>query len=287
MSDGAAGITNATAIGAFSQVTESNALVLGSISGINSANEDTYVGIGTTNPDRQLVVEGEQALIRFTRYYSDAIHAPALLMEHSRGTRSAPADMVPGDYLGKVQFRGRVSGNMPEYGVFAFVASDLNQNGRFSFIDRDLTTERVSILNTGNMGIGTTTPTERLHVVGNIKVTGNVLAGASENIPDYVFEPDYKLMSLKQLGSFITQEKHLPNIPSALEMKDKDVNLNEFQMKLLEKIEELTLYVVQQSKEIESQTKIIKTKDAEITNLKSKSSDLDSRLSELEQLLKK
>lgn len=286
MSDGAEGITNATALGAFAKVTSSNSLVLGGINGVNNSTADTFVGIGTTNPDRQLVVEGEQSVLRFRRYYgSYGLYAPTLLMERARGTRAAPTDILPGDYLGKVQFHGRVSANpqnngYPVYGLFAFVASDTNQNGRFSFIDRDMITERVSILNTGNVGIGTTTPTERLQVVGNLKVSGNILYSLLGNVPDYVFDSDYKLMPIKQLENYLATEKHLPNVPSAAEIKQKDLNLSDFQMKLLEKIEELTLYVVNQAKQIDR-------KDAEITVLKSQNSNLDARLTALEQLLGK
>ena len=75
--------------------------------------------------------------------------------------------------------------------------------------------------------------------------------GAPEiEVPDYVFEPDYKLMPAEELGRYLEREKHLPNLPKANEIKEKGLNLSEFQMKLLEKIEELTLYAVQQSKTI-------------------------------------
>jgi hypothetical protein len=110
------------------------------------------------------------------------------------------------------------------------------QNGRFAFLDHDVATERVSILNTGNVGIGTTAPTERLHVVGNIRVTGSITYGAPEEpLPYYVFEPDYILMPIDDLEKFIAREKHLPNIPAAGEIKDKGLNLGKFQMKLLKK----------------------------------------------------
>jgi hypothetical protein len=291
MSDGAAGVTNATALGTFAKVTQRDSLVLGSINGVNGATADVKVGIGTTSPDRQLTVEGDQALGKFRRYYGNsstylpAIYSSAFLMERARGTRSVPEDIMPGDYLGKFQFRGRIESDTnnsgyPEYGMLAFIATDKNRNGRFSFIDRDMVTERVSILNSGNMGIGTIAPTERLHVVGNLKVTGSIFYSALEEVPDYVFEPSYKLMPIKELENYLATEKHLPNVPSAAEIKQKDLSLGQFQMKLLEKIEELTLYVV-------NQEKAINKKDAEISTLKSQNSNLDKRLSALEQLLNK
>ncbi len=105
-----------------------------------------------------------------------------------------------------------VGGTPIEYGTMAFIATDTSQNGRFAFLDRDIVTERVSILNTGNVGINTTAPLERLHVVGNVRIDGDLIwtdAGAS--VPDYVFNPDYQLMGIDELEKFIAKEKLLAN----------------------------------------------------------------------------
>ena len=267
-SDTSPGITNATAIGYCSSVTQSNSLVLGGVNGQNCAEAETMVGIGVTNPDRQLTVEGTQAIGRFRRYYGtedtfSRTFAPAFLFERARPTQASPTDIQGGDYLGKVQFRGLVGGAPREYGAMAFIAGDASQNGRFAFLDRDITTERVSILNTGNVGIGTAAPEERLHVVGNIRLTGDITSSALDHdVPDYVFEPDYALMQFDELEKFIAREKHLPNIPSAAEIKDKGLNLSEFQLKLLEKIEELTLYTMQQAKTIQKSQAVIERNNA-------------------------
>ncbi|HYK91639.1 MAG TPA: hypothetical protein VE398_22925 [Acidobacteriota bacterium] len=73
----------------------------------------------------------------------------------------------------------------------------------------------------------------------------------SQKKGNYVFEPDYKLMPIEELQKYVQKEKHLPNVPDATEIKGKGLNLGEFQMKLLEKIEELTIYTVQQAKTIQ------------------------------------
>jgi hypothetical protein len=65
-----------------------------------------------------------------------------------------------------------------------------------------------------------------------------------------VFQPEYQLPTLSSVDNFIQANRHLPNIPSAAEVKENGMSLVEMQVKLLQKIEELTLYVIEQQKEI-------------------------------------
>ena len=116
-------------------------------------------------------------------------------------------------------------------------------------------TNRFTIMDNGNVGIGTTNPTSKLTVAGNIasrEVKVTVDAGA-----DFVFEKDYDLPSLESVDKFIKENKHLPEIASAAEMKKEGMNLSEMNIKLLQKIEELTLYTIEQNKRIEAQAKEI------------------------------
>ena len=66
-----------------------------------------------------------------------------------------------------------------------------------------------------------------------------------------MFEPDYELMPIGELGAFIERNKHLPNVPSADEIREGGVNLQQFQGRLLEKVEELVLYTLEQQETIE------------------------------------
>ena len=83
-------------------------------------------------------------------------------------------------------------------------------------------------------------------------LSGEFIAGGTTlNVPDYVFEDDYPLLSLDELQAYVAREKHLPNVPSLLDIRSDGLNLSEFQMTLLEKVEELTLYTLAQQREIE------------------------------------
>ena len=69
---------------------------------------------------------------------------------------------------------------------------------------------------------------------------------------DFVFEEDYALRPLSELDRFVKENKHLPEIAPAAQMVKEGVNTGEFQIQLLQKIEELTLYVIAQEKRIEA-----------------------------------
>nr|WP_298924897.1 tail fiber protein [uncultured Allomuricauda sp.] len=101
--------------------------------------------------------------------------------------------------------------------------------------------------NNGNIGIGTTNPDSKLTVKGNIHAE-EVKVDLSVPGPDYVFKEGYDLKSLVEVQNYIEEHGHLPNIPSAKEMEENGIQLGAMNMKLLEKIEELTLYVIELEK---------------------------------------
>ncbi|GHE56694.1 hypothetical protein [Roseivirga thermotolerans] len=101
-----------------------------------------------------------------------------------------------------------------------------------------------------NVGIGTTSPSEKLEVNGTIR-SKKVKVEASP-WPDYVFSSDYKLRPLKELEQFVQQNQHLPEVPSAKEIEINGQDLGDIQAVLLKKIEELTLYLIDENKENEA-----------------------------------
>ena len=102
---------------------------------------------------------------------------------------------------------------------------------------------------TGNVGIGTNTPDEKLTVNGNIH--SKEVHVDLNNWPDYVFTKEYDLLTQQELAEYIKKNGHLPNIPSAKEVDENGISLGVMNAKLLEKIEELTLYMLQNEKRIE------------------------------------
>ncbi len=109
---------------------------------------------------------------------------------------------------------------------------------------------KMFLTRSGSLGIGTTAPDAKLTVKGRIhaeevKVDLNVPA------PDYVFREGYDLKSLQEVEDYIKEHGHLPNIPSAKEMGEDGIELGAMDMKLLEKIEELVLYTLEQQAQIE------------------------------------
>ena len=103
------------------------------------------------------------------------------------------------------------------------------------------------------------------------------------NVPDYVFEPNYKLLPLKQLAMYVEKEKHLPEIPSAREIKAQSINLGEFQMQLLKKLEELTLYTLQQETTIKTQQHTMGAQAKMIQELQNMLTQMNTRLNAVEQ----
>jgi len=83
--------------------------------------------------------------------------------------------------------------------------------------------------------------------------------------PDYVFNEEYKLMPLTELDGFIRKNKHLPNISNAATIEKEGLLVGEMQKKLVEKIEELTLYIIEQQKRLDAQDKKIETLQKQIT----------------------
>lgn len=127
----------------------------------------------------------------------------------------------------------------------------------YPFIIATNATERLRITADGNVVIGATDPKGyKLAVAGKV-IAESIKVKLSGNWPDYVFTSDYKLPSLQELEAYIKANQHLPGIPSAEEVAADGLVLEEMNKKLLQKVEELTLYLLEEHKRNEAQQKEI------------------------------
>lgn len=120
----------------------------------------------------------------------------------------------------------------------------------------------------GNFGIGTDSPTDKLSVNGNIRAKEIKVENA--NWPDYVFNKDHKLPSLQETENHIKERGHLPGIPSAADVKANGIDLGEMNARLLQKIEELTLHLIEQDKNQKTLQEEVRALRMELRNSKSK-----------------
>lgn len=178
------------------------------------------VGIGTTTPTSKLDVKGGITSV-------DNIKA------------LNPANVQAMAFLGWSNnvARIRIGGS----GIGAGNGFDIQVPGDISVM---------RILTNGNIGISTTTPSEKLSVNGNIRAKEIKVEAA--NWPDYVFEEGYQIPSLSETETFIKQHRHLPGIPNKDQVANEGISLGEMNRKLLEKVEELTLHLIKVNARLDS-----------------------------------
>jgi len=168
-----------------------------------------------------------------------------------KGNASAKALVETNDIIS-----GIWSHNFGFYGAPAGGITGTYSNHPFSIITGAAT--RLTVSNNGNVGIGTTSPAEKLAVNGNIRA--REIKVEASNWPDYVFEEDYKVETLQKLEGYIKTNKHLPGMPAAKEVETNGVAVSEMLKLQQQKIEELTLYIIQLKKELDTVKNKIKDK---------------------------
>lgn len=139
----------------------------------------------------------------------------------------------------------RHEANRPDYNAIEFYTCDGTSNGTFP----NNAVHGLTIMN-GKVGIATgegVNPQNALDVNGTIRAKKVMV---ETGWADFVFKNDYKLMSLSDLENFIQQNGHLPEIPTESQVKKDGVDLGEMNARLLQKVEELTLYIIEIDKEL-------------------------------------
>lgn len=154
-------------------------------------------------------------------------------------------------------------------------ATTVNGNRIVDMNDRNIWFNTANSTTNGKMYIGSTSVYP--NATGNYKlfVEGGILTEKvkvalrnSANWADYVFEDNYKLMPLSEVEQYIKENKHLPGVASANDLSKSGLDIAEMQAKHMEKIEELTLYLIEKDKKIEEQNKVIEKHNQEIEELK-------------------
>ncbi len=113
----------------------------------------------------------------------------------------------------------------------------------------------MTLTGTGNLGIGTTDTKGYKLGVNGAAIATSMTVKLYANWPDFVFAKTYGLRPLAEVESYIQAHSHLPEVPSAAQVAKEGINLGEMDATLLKKIEELTLYLIEQNKKLEEQNK--------------------------------
>jgi hypothetical protein len=201
------------------------------------------VGIGTSTPSKLLTVQAYNAtgILALSGYASanTAIGLGRTASEAEWGVAGTAGSYSSLSVAGDVILRSNTKN---------LILTAKNATGGIRFSTGATDVERMVITSAGNVGIGSSAPQAKLDVAGGIRADSIVINNGGA---DFIFEDDYNLISLEEIEQFIKENKHLPDIPAAKQMQKEGVSVGTLQVKLLQKVEELTLYLIEQNKRIQ------------------------------------
>ncbi|MFV1883185.1 MAG: hypothetical protein ACMZ7B_01650 [Balneola sp.] len=214
------------------------------------------VGIGISDPESSFHVASDGTAFQITPISSNADVSQSIIAFNTNN------DAPTSDVDAVLNLVGAQSGsfNHKRVSLKALGTTGGNREGILVIEAREQSSgdnvEVARFQGDGNVGIGTSNPDQKLTVKGKIH-SEEVIVDLNVPGPDYVFEEDYNLTSLKELEAYIKANKHLPEIPSAKEMEANGITLGEMNVLLLKKIEELTLHAIAQEKTLNEKHKML------------------------------
>jgi len=146
-------------------------------------------------------------------------------------------------------------------------------------------TNGIYINPTGNVGIGTTNPQGYLLAVAGAAIATSVTVKTVPNWPDYVFKKNFHLPTLAETATYIDQNHHLPEMPSAAQITKDGLDLGEMNKLLLKKVEELTLYLIEKDKQLNEQQKQLDTQKQHLDIVETQLEKQQEQLNKLEKKL--
>ena len=146
-------------------------------------------------------------------------------------------------------------------------------------------TQWVTITASGAVGMGTSAPQANAQLAVNGTIYAQKIEATQTGWPDYVFEPGYSLMPLPSLERYIQRHRRLPWVVSARDAAESGVDLGDNQAVLLQKVEELTLYLIEAHKKAAERQKEIDRLTAASSRLDAQQRELAALRAQLEQLL--
>ena len=216
----------------------------------NYGHGSNYIDVTMRNAIANFIAGWRDASLRGSANVIIWLRGGGTTYHYSSPNASIPAPIVYDGTDGRIAYQEQ---NGPLHTFKTEVDSYVNTNG---------TTYGGDFRVNGRIGIGANPASSDavLSVKGKV-VASEVKVTDVGSIPDYVFDPSYKLMNLKEVEAFTKENRHLPGIPSEAELKKEGMDLVAMNVKLLQKVEELTLYLIEKEKRITDLEERVKRQD--------------------------